>query len=467
MKKIVKITAVVLCFAFLCCFAACSGAGKEENVTSFPDSTGGTEPITSEISDEETLPSAPETSAAEETVPAETTEENSSAEETAAEETTADEAKKDAGTADPAAPADSVRYSSVGDAMAAMTLEEKVGQVFVIMPEALLPETQNVKLTSLELDGVLSVTDGMRENYARYPAGGFILFGRNISTAPLLRSFTSELHALGTVRPFVYIDEEGGTVARIGNSGTISVPQFGNMQSIADTGDPDNAYNAGAQIGGYLAEYGIDLDFAPVADVNTNPDNPVIGKRAFGSDPELAGEMVAAVIRGLHSAGVGSCIKHFPGHGDTKTDSHTGYAETLKTWDEIKACEMLPFRAGIDAGTDMVMAAHIAVPAVIGDGTPSTLSYTMLTEKLRGELGYNGVIITDSMMMAAVADKYTSSQAAVAAFKAGADIILMPNDYAAAFNGLLDAVRSGEITEARLNASVERILRMKWNGYGL
>ena len=136
-----------------------------------------------------------------------------------------------------------------------------------------------------------------------------------------------------------------------------------------------------------MKAYGLDIDFAPVADVNTNPRNPVIGDRAFGDDPAVASGMVQAYIRGLHEGGTASCIKHFPGHGDTATDTHTGYAETKKTWEEISACEMVPFRAGIAAGTDFVMTAHIAAPSVTGTDEPSTMSYTVLTEKLRQE-GY-------------------------------------------------------------------------------
>ncbi len=350
---------------------------------------------------------------------------------------------------------------AVNDTMKKMSLREKVGQLFVVMPEVLSPEIVNKRVSKTGIANVYSVSESMKETYEKYPVGGFILFGGNISSGSQLKNFTSQLHALGSIRPFVYIDEEGGTVARIGNSGCINVQKYGNMQSIAETRDPANAYALGEGIGSYLNEYGIDLDFAPVADVNTNPYNPVIGRRAFGSEPVLAGKMVSAVISGLHSQGVGSCIKHFPGHGDTKTDTHKAYAETLKTWNEIKNCEMIPFEAGIKAGTDMVMAAHISAPKVTGDGTPATLSYTLITEKLRGELGYDGVVITDSMSMLAVADRYTPAEAAVKAIKAGVDIVLIPDCCAEAFNGIINAVNSGEISVDRINESVRRVLTMK------
>lgn len=437
-----KTIALLLCAALLFVFAAC---GAE--TSSAPDETA--EAPSTDASESET---ASEISSVPTQAP-ESSEETS--EETTGETETSSPASEP-GTADGIA-----RFTTVSEALAGMTLEEKVGQLFIVMPEALYPSQRGLKLTEHSPSYAFSLSQEMKETFEAYPAGGFILFGGNISGGGQLKELTASLHSLGRVRPYVYIDEEGGTVARIGNSDVISVPKFGNMQSVAETGDPANAYEVGASIGGYLAEYGVDLDFAPVADVNTNPDNPVIGRRAFGSDPETAGEMVAAVIEGLHSAGVGSCIKHFPGHGDTNTDTHKAYAETLKTWEEIASCEMLPFIAGMEAGTDMVMAAHIAAPNVTGDDTPATLSYTLVTEKLRGELGYDGVVVTDSMAMLAVAERYSPAEAALAAFKAGVDIVLIPDDYIAAFEGILSAVQSGEISEARLNESVERILRMK------
>jgi beta-N-acetylhexosaminidase len=205
----------------------------------------------------------------------------------------------------------------------------------------------------------------------------------------------------------------------------------------------------------------VDIDFAPVADVNTNPLNPVIGDRAFGDDPATAAALVKQVIFGLHESGVASCIKHFPGHGDTSTDTHTGYAETGKTWEEMLNCEMIPFRAGIEAGTELLMTAHIAAPAVTGSDVPATMSHIFLTEKLRGELGYRGLIITDALSMGAIRDKYTSAEACIACIEAGADILLMPYDYFEAFDGVVQAVEEGRLTEERIDESLYRILRLK------
>ncbi|MBP5750659.1 MAG: glycoside hydrolase, partial [Firmicutes bacterium] len=178
-------------------------------------------------------------------------------------------------------------------------------------------------------------------------------------------------------------------------------------------------------------------------------------------DPSEAAELVAEAVKGFHEGGTGFCRKHWPGHGDTKTDTHKGSASTAKTWDDLLACEVLPFRAGIEAGADMVMVAHISAPEVTGNSEPASLSRVLMTEKLRGALGFKGVIVTDSFEMRAISDVYGPGEAAVKAFLAGADIILMPADYEKAFDAVLAAVESGEISGERLEQSVRRILRMK------
>lgn len=343
-----------------------------------------------------------------------------------------------------------------------MTLREKVGQLFMIRPDAMEKRSEAAKLEDSSAVGTTRVTDEMRELYREYPCGGFALFQKNITGPSQLRQFTADLHALGDPVPLLSIDEEGGRIARIANHPTnFGVRKFPTMLEIAESGDENLAYELGREIGAYLKGYGLDIDFAPVADVNTNPLNPVIGNRAFGDQPEIAATMVAQVIRGLHESGVASCIKHFPGHGDTSTDTHTGYAETGKTWEEMLNCEMIPFRAGIEAGTDLLMTAHIAAPKVTGSDVPSTMSYTILTEKLRGELGYDGLIITDALGMGAIQEKYTSAEACIACLEAGVDILLMPYDYCEAFDGILQALEDGRLSQERIEQSLYRILRFK------
>ena len=230
------------------------------------------------------------------------------------------------------------------------------------------------------------------------------------------------------------------------------------MEDIGKSGDASKAEEVGRQIGSYLKELGFNLDFAPVADTNTNPQNIVIGDRSYGSDPALVARMVSAQLDGMHDSGIMGTLKHFPGHGDTKDDTHSGYVSVNKSWDELKACELVPFISALDKA-DTIMVSHITVTSI--DKLPSSLSYEIITRKLRNELGYNGVIITDSMAMGAVADSYTSDIAAVMAVKAGADIILMPESLEKSFNAVLNAVNSGEISISRIEESAERVLTLK------
>ena len=197
-----------------------------------------------------------------------------------------------------------------------------------------------------------------------------------------------------------------------------------------------------------------------MADCFTNPANQVIGDRSFGSDPKTVAKMVSSCIKGFHSKGIMTSIKHFPGHGDTSNDTHTGTVVTYSSWDELKERELVPFIKNFDK-TDMIMVSHIVCKGVREDIAPATLSKTMITEKLRGELRYDGVVITDAMEMGAIANVYTPADSTVRAIKAGCDIILCPSDIKAAKQGILDAIQSGELTEERIDESVLRIIRLK------
>lgn len=345
--------------------------------------------------------------------------------------------------------------------LSAMTLREKVGQLFCVRPEAfdvaLSWETYE-QVASYQLQ---EVTPQMQKVNAEYPVGGIILFAHNIDNPDQLDTLVKHLKAFNG-SPLLYIDEEGGRVARIGNNDNFQVKKYASMGAIGKTGDPANAYECGFSIGTYLKRYGLDVDLAPVADVNTNPSNPVIGTRAFSSDPELAARMVVQYLKGLEKAGVAGCVKHFPGHGDTRTDSHFGYASSGKTWEEMLGCEMIPFKAAIKNGVPMVMTAHIGTPAITGSNVPATVSPVLLTEKLRKELGFNGVIITDGMSMGAITRQYTPAEATLLSLQAGADIILGPKDYIPAFEAVMNAVvRDSTLTEARIDESVRRILTLK------
>lgn len=341
--------------------------------------------------------------------------------------------------------------------LGAMTLREKIGQLFIIRPEAL---DSTWTLDQTPRDSVKDWTPELAAELAQYPAGGIVIFRENIQNPQQLCTLIADLQADSGLPMFMAIDEEGGSVARIGNHPAFSVPKYESMAAIGATGDVQNAYRMGLRIGSYLKEYGLNLNFAPVADVNTNPHNVVIGNRAFGSTPELVSGMVTEALRGFHEAGILGCIKHFPGHGDTHEDTHKGYVSMTKDWETLLECELIPFRENL-SHTDLVMVAHITLPNVTTDGLPASLSSELISGKLRQELGYRGLVITDALEMGAIASGYTSAQAAVLTIRAGADLILMPKDYREAFNGILQAVQDGTLTESRIEESVLRILRAK------
>ena len=349
----------------------------------------------------------------------------------------------------------SISFATPAETLKSMTLAQKVGQLFVIRPDALDTSINSDDINNDKVPGVKSVNDIMSETMKQYPAGGFAIFAKNIQDAEQLKDFTQSLKDLSELSLLMAIDEESGKVARIANSKIAKVKKFKSAEEIARSGQ---AREAGATIGAYVKDFGFNLDFAPVADVNTNPNNIVIGDRAFGHNPATVSRNVKEFLAGLHSQGVAGCLKHFPGHGDTKGDTHTDTVSVSKTWDELLKAEIIPFKENL-ADADSVMVAHINMKKL--DDVPATLSHKVVTEKLRDELGFDGVIITDAMSMKAITNKYSSSEAAVLALEAGNDIILMPYDYVEAFEGVLQAVRSGRISEERLNESVMRILNLK------
>ena len=338
--------------------------------------------------------------------------------------------------------------------VAGMTLEDKISQMFVITPNALTGYTT-----------VTAAGDTTKEFYNKRPVGGLIYMESSLQGTEQTTKMLSNMQAIAKERTglpaFLGVDEEGGAIARIANNDSFGVTKVGNMSDVGATGDTQNAYNAGAVIGSYLREVGFNLDFAPVADVLTNPENTVIGNRSFGSDSQLVGEMVASELQGLSDQGIFGVVKHFPGHGGTSEDSHDQVAVLGKTLEELLTTELIPFQKAIDAGTHFVMVGHIAVPNVTGDNVPATLSKTLVTDVLWEQMGFDGIIITDGMNMGAITGQYTADQAAVMAVEAGVDMILMPQDYETAYNGLLAAVNSGAISQERIDESVARIVSVK------
>ncbi len=345
-----------------------------------------------------------------------------------------------------------------------MTLREKVGQMFWIRPEYLIEKIASGEVQPATKDwpsyNVTSITDEMKALDEEYPAGGVILFAHNCVDPQQLKTFVPQIKALKN-SPLLCIDEEGGRVARLANNDAFGLKKFTSMTWLCQHGGAPMVYSAADYIGSYLKEYGFDVDFAPVADVNSNPNNPIIGVRAFSSDPDSVATMVCSYLDGLSANGIIGCIKHFPGHGDTQTDTHLGYAETQKTWAEMLTCEMVPFKAGIQHGVETIMTAHITAPNVDAANVPSTLSSIILQDKLRNELGYNNIIVTDAMEMGAITDQYTPEDAAVKSIQAGVDVVLCIHSYKKAFDAVVQAVQAGKISEDRINESVRRILLIK------
>lgn len=337
-----------------------------------------------------------------------------------------------------------------------MSLEDKVAQLFLVKPEAIV-----------DIGTATAAGDATKQAIDKTPVGGFVYFSENLQSKQQVQEMLSNVQKYSKDRTglpaFLSIDEEGGTVARIAGSGRFDVTNVGNMADIGASGDVDQAKQAGDTIGTYLSDLGFNLDFAPDADVLTNPENTVVKKRSFGSDPQVVSDMSLAVAQGLAQHQVHSVYKHFPGHGATEGDTHKGYAYTNKTLDELKQSELVPFDHAIKNGAEFIMAAHISVPNITNDDTPTSLSKTMITDVLREQMGYDGIIVTDAMNMGAVTEQYTSAQAAVKALQAGADIVLMPENFQEAYQGVLDAVKNGELTEQQIDTAVTRIVEVKVN----
>jgi beta-N-acetylhexosaminidase len=350
------------------------------------------------------------------------------------------------------------RYDLIGKAIKHMTMEEKVGQM--LMPDFRTWKGQNVTVMNNEIAKLVK----------DYHLGGVILFRENTVTADqttkLVSAYQDAAEKYGLL---ISIDQEGGIVTRL-QTGT-DMP--GNM-ALGATRSKETAEKVGKAIGEELNALGINMNFGPVLDVNNNPDNPVIGVRSFSENPELVADLGNAYIKGLHETGTAATAKHFPGHGDTAVDSHVGLPSVPHDIDRLKDVELYPFQQAMDAGIDAIMSAHVTFPKIDDtkaiskkDGTevsvPGTLSHKILTGLMREEMGFKGVIVTDAMNMGAIADHFGPVDAAIRAVKAGADILLMPVGIEAVANGIYDAVASGDISEDRLEQSVERILILKLN----
>ena len=335
--------------------------------------------------------------------------------------------------------------SLVDETLAGMTLHEKVCQMMFVTPEELTGE-----------DGVTVAGDATRQALENYPVGGIVYFAKNLESQDQVKEMIDNSQKYSSIGLFVATDEEGGVVNRLMD--TVGTTYIGSMYYYKDDGD-ETAYENAYTIANDMSALGFNLDFAPVADVWSNPDNTVIGERAYSDDYAQAAELVGNAVKGFNDGGVMCTLKHFPGHGDTAEDSHYSSAYVHRTKEEIMADEMQPFRSGIEAGAEFVMVGHLIVPDI--DEVPATLSYKIATGILREELKFEGVAITDSFEMESIADNYSVDDAVVMSVKAGMDMILQPKDMASAVNSIEQAVADGELSEDRIDESVRRILTLK------
>lgn len=328
--------------------------------------------------------------------------------------------------------------------LSGMTLREKLCQLMIVRPEVLTGESP-----------VTAAGETTRLALETYPVGGLIYSVDNLVTQEQTREMITNTQSYSKLPLFISADEEGGNVGRLMYK--LGTTWVNSMYSYKDEG-ADTAYANAKTIGTDMVSCLFNTDFAPVADVWTNPANTVIGDRAYSDDFEQAAELVASAVRGFTDAGVICCLKHFPGHGDTSTDTHEGAAVVSKSFDELRAGEFLPFVSGIEAGADMVMIGHITVTSV--DPEPATISKAIITDVLRGELGWDGVVISDSLDMGALAG-YDNGEVCVKFLEAGGDILLGIPDIETALTALEAAVTDGRLTESRIDESVQRVLELK------
>ncbi|MCR5255785.1 MAG: glycoside hydrolase family 3 protein [Acetatifactor sp.] len=336
----------------------------------------------------------------------------------------------------------------VSAAVDVMPIEDKVAGLFVVTPENITGVSAAIK-----------AGDSTKEAMTKYAVGGFIYFGKNIKDADQIKEMISATVSYSRYPLFIAVDEEGGSISRLSNSGI-----FDKLPSAADvgaTGDTNTAYETGLKIAENMTSLGFNLDFAPVADLKT-PTNNLLATRSYGSDPDEVSGYVLQMMQGLSDGNVTSCVKHFPGIGSADGDTEEGMAPSSISREDLESGEFQIYRKAIEAGAKMIMVDHVAVPALTGDNTPCSLSKSVVTDILREEMDYDGVIISDALNMGAISEYYSSSEAAVMAIRAGCDMVLMPENFEEAYNGVLQAVENGQISEDRITDSLKRVYRIKF-----
>lgn len=338
----------------------------------------------------------------------------------------------------------------VADYLSTLSIEKKIGQLIFI----------NARKVSNGKE-FTEVNEELSERIRLIQPGGVLLFGGNLNTIPQSVKLIEDMQSLSSVPLFIGSDIEGGPVNRLRASDAMHATELPSNGIIGKSGDLEKAALKAQVIGKEMYALGINMNFAPVADIHSNPSNRVIGNRSFGSDPAEVSKMVEASVISQRNEGVAAVLKHFPGHGDTFADSHLGSVSVEHNEERLKKVELVPFLAGIDAGADGIMTAHIQVPQVTGDHLPATLSPQILTGLLREKLAFDGLIITDSMGMGAITKHWGAGEAAFLAVQAGVDIILNPALALDAYEYLLKEYEEGRLSQERVDQSVYRIIRSK------
>lgn len=332
----------------------------------------------------------------------------------------------------------------VDNYLSEMTLEEKVGQIFIF-----------------HIHGYTELNRDLETFLNTYTPGGIILFADNIVSDSQVLELNRGMMDISSTPLFVAVDEEGGIVSRLGRNKSVSVTHLPPALTVGSKNNSTLAYNSGKVLARELKALGFNTDFAPVADVNTNPQNPVIGNRTYSHDPHIVADMIEQFLIAFDEESMIGAIKHFPGHGDTSMDTHNGTVVSPHSRERLDQVEFIPFIRGIENSVDMIMSAHITMPGISSVPLPATLNKEIITGILRNELGYDGIIITDALEMGAIGHNFSAEEASVLAFKAGIDILLMPSNQKEAYNAVLTAVNSGDISLVRLENSVRRILKLK------
>lgn len=341
-----------------------------------------------------------------------------------------------------------ISISGIEDQLQQMTLDEKIGQMIIVSASGKGQTLSNTFKTELEA----------------IKPGGVILFGDNISNSTTLKTYINNIKATADIPMFISVDQEGGRVQRLKSITDVAVTDIPPMYDVGLTDSENVAYDVGRVIGEELGVFGFNMDFAPVADVWSNPNNPVINNRSFGNDADLVAKMSVSTANGILSTGIIPVYKHFPGHGDTATDSHSELPVINKSKEELERTEIVPFRNAIDKGAKVIMIGHLDVPALTGTtGVPTSMSYKLIKDYLKGELGYDGVVITDGLNMKGVTNYLNANNLSlgVEGVNAGVDIFLGPEDPVALFNQIKDGVLSGKINEKDIDRSVTKILKLK------